>query len=359
MKYKEVVFISFYDSFPITSGSSNVTTTFFLNCPIKKKILYKFSTNKKIIKNKKIINIYIKNESPFEKLKSILILVKKIFHKYYAKEKVLFILEGASSSIYSLITFLFLKKKYRNSLFVYHGHNVDLDIRKNFFTKIITYFSEKYIYQHFDLGTVVSKEDQLKIKKYYNVKSKIFENFIQKLNFKKKQKIEKYIIFSGSLNFKYNLLCFKKLIKLYFPLVLKIDANFKLVVTGNKYMPKEFERKYIINKGDLSFCNYKKIFKNSFCSIYPFTKSPGTKVKIIESLYNKKITLTNNEGLKGINADKKILIFRNPNEFNKKFHYLYNNYLKVQKIYDKNSKNIIQQYNAKKKIRNFFKSLQS
>ena len=71
MKYKEVVFISFYNSFPITSGSSNVSSTFFLNCPIKKKTLYKFGTDKKRIYNYKIVNIFLKKETKFEKLKKI------------------------------------------------------------------------------------------------------------------------------------------------------------------------------------------------------------------------------------------------------------------------------------------------
>lgn len=358
MKYKEVVFVSFFNSFPITSGSSNVTTTFFANCPIKNKTLFKVSSDKKRIKNNKIVNIFIKKETKLEKLKIIPILLKKIFKKYNQNKSVLFVFEGASSTIFSFILYFFLKKKYTNSFFVYHGHNVDLEIRKNFIIKAITYFTEKYIYKSFDITTVVSKEDQLKIKKYYKVKSKIFENFVQDLNLKK-QNIKKYIIFSGSLNFKYNLSCFKNLINFYFPHILKIDKNFKLFVTGNKFIPATLNKDYIVNKGDLKFNVYKTLLQDSFCSVYPFEKSPGTKVKIIESLYNKKITMTNKYGVKGINSNKQILIFNNPSEFEKKFQYLYQNYSTIQKSYTKNSKNIIKQYDAKKKIRYFFRKLQS
>ena len=60
-----------------------------------------------------------------------------------------------------------------------------------------------------------------------------------------------------------------------------------------------------------------------------------------------------------ITKNKQILIFNNPSEFEKKFQYLYQNYSTIQKSYTKNSKNIIKQYDAKKKIRYFFRKLQS
>ena len=76
---------------------------------------------------------------------------------------------------------MLLKKRLKNLKFIYHSHNIEYLLRRkknNFLISFLTKYFEKYVASKFDIFTSVSSIDQKKIKKLYNINSKILSNGI-------------------------------------------------------------------------------------------------------------------------------------------------------------------------------------
>ena len=82
---------------------------------------------------------------------------------------------------------------------MYHGHNVEYEIRKMKNSKIIqliTKYLEKKVFSICDYATTVSNHDRRVIRKLYNINSIVFFNGISKkkdLIFQKKKFMKKII----------------------------------------------------------------------------------------------------------------------------------------------------------------------
>jgi len=138
------IIISFYNSYPVTSGSSAVTTAFYKSWPSNKK-LFMMNHEKKVSK-KNIHNFKIKSNNSFVKL--ICLIPYLIFiYKEIKNSKIKYIIfEGASWTGFIYISYVFFKIFRPNAKFIYHAHNVDFFFRqKNFFISKISFFFEKRI----------------------------------------------------------------------------------------------------------------------------------------------------------------------------------------------------------------------
>ena len=95
------------------------------------------------------------------------------------KNKII-VIEGASWVGYSLLFFILCKIFIKKITVIYHSHNIEYDIRikknSNIIIVLITKYFEKLIFKFSNFATVVSKVDQKRIKKLYNLKSYILEN---------------------------------------------------------------------------------------------------------------------------------------------------------------------------------------
>ena len=172
---------------------------------VGQKKLFQISHIKKI-NNNNIKTIFIKKETPINK---ILNLPKLIFNIYkylrFSKNKFV-IIEGASWIFYSFITIFFLKLMLHDCKIIYISHSIESEIRKKYSNKFIyflTKFLENLVFKISNYSTSVS----IKEKKYLNFikKTIIFPNAIninEKLT--KKKSYQSYIIYSGSYLYKPN-----------------------------------------------------------------------------------------------------------------------------------------------------------
>ena len=177
MTIKKTIFISFYNSYPITSGASAVTTSTFLNWP-GKKILFQLNHEKNKGRND-IHNYKIPNNSPLTKFFFLISFAFFILRKTKNEKISYIVFEGASWSGYSYIIQKILKNFLKNTKYIYHSHNIDYLFRKkNFWVKIISFFCEKKILENFDISTSVSKDDQKKFMKIFGVKTLLLPNGI-------------------------------------------------------------------------------------------------------------------------------------------------------------------------------------
>jgi len=152
------IIISFYNSYPVTSGSSAVTTAFYKSWPSNKK-LFMMKQEKKI-SNKNIHNFKIKSNNSFVKLKCLIPYLIFIYKEIKNSKIKYIIFEGASWTGFIYISYVFFKIFRPNAKFIYHAHNVDFFFRqKNFFISKISFFFEKRILNKFVFSTAVSKND--------------------------------------------------------------------------------------------------------------------------------------------------------------------------------------------------------
>ena len=347
-----VYFISFYNSYPITSGASNVTTNFYKYCPYKKKLF--LINHEKNFKDKNVINFKPMFNNPFFKF---LVLFRYLYVliKYIKKDKPkIIVFEGASWIGYSLLFYLILKLNFKKISFIYHSHNIEFDIRrKNYFLGKLTYVFEKIMINNIDKFTVVSKTDQRWIFKLYKKKVSILKNGVV---FSKLHKLEKknVILFSGSLEFSENKIAFKKFYKIVHPLIKSKYKNFKIIVTGNKSIITED----VIQTGVLNYSKYKKLLRKTKVCIYPFRKGPGTKIKVIEALCYDIPVLSNKYGYQGIDLkNKNKLIFKNKLELKNKLNLILKNKkaTSFKTIFEEAKKN----FNMKTISNDFFNKLQN
>ena len=219
--------ISFFKITNPYSGASEVSSDFFKNIPNPKKLI-QFSNHFKIKKN--IISIQATNK--FQKIFKLFQVANILINITNKKKKNFIIFEGASWVGYTFIVYQLIKKKLKNSVFIYHAHNVEYLLRKqkeNFIISLLTKYFENYIANKFDIFTSVSDLDKKDTKKLYKIKSQIFTNGIN-LNYdiKKINPIKlkyQYVLFSGSIQYLPNFDALKILVEQIMPKVLKKNQN--------------------------------------------------------------------------------------------------------------------------------------
>ncbi len=305
----KIIVASFFPIYPVTFGSSVVISSFFENLPVRDKTLYQISSQKRQINNKKVKSIFLLSNYKLLKLFSVLILIKNIFFEIYSsKNRNILFIEGASWIGYSFLLILFLKIFSLNVKIIYRGHSIEYEIRKknsNFLISGLSFIFERFVYRNSFISTSVSKLEMKKVRRYYNVKTRLFPNIINfnEKKIKKKEFIKKYILYSGSYDYQPN----KKAIdRLYFdimPKLIKKNPNILLILTGSKNIP--HKANWLKNLGLVSKSRYISILRNSLCLVVPTNEGYGTRVKIIEALCHGTIVVSSKVGIEGISYDKK------------------------------------------------------
>lgn len=319
--------VCFYEASTGGHGSAEVSKSLYECLPKKNSKLFE-------IKKKKLFSClesykinYLEN---IYKLFYILIIIsqlKKFISKYNKK---VIIIEGASWIGYTYIFFKIIRFFFPKILTIYHAHNIEYDVRKkrnNFIISFITKIIEKKVYKLINFSTAVSEEDQKRLKKLYNVNAYIFQNGInkQRLLLRKPEFSlpEKYIIYSGSYSYKFNKITINKIIYRIMPLILKKFRDVKLIITGKDF-PKEKFIKYnfIKNYKNLEKKELNYLIKKSLFMFTPMSSSPGTKLKVIETLLLGANLITSRSGIKGIKFVKSENLFIYSN-INKMYQYIY------------------------------------
>ncbi len=304
--------ITFFDSYPPKTGSGIVCTDFFKSWPVLKKKLFQFSSKKK---NSHLIEtiLIFKNRAIY-KLINLPILVIKIIKYFQGEKKKILILEGPSWIFYSFFVIFIFKALYRDIFIIYRSHSIEYEIRKNnsnFFITILTKYFENYVVNNCNISTSVSKIEKKKFKKYYNCETYLFPNSLdierlKKIKVNKLNNIpDKFIIFSGSYDYKPNKIAINFIIDKILPNLRK--QNIKLVLTGNHN--KKFDNKNVYNLGFISINKLKYLQQKSICLIVPIFEGYGTRIKILESLIWGNRIISTKKGIEGINYENNKNIF--------------------------------------------------
>jgi hypothetical protein len=349
------IFVAFYKVYPSYSGVSEVSGNFFKYWPTRKKFFY-FPYNL-LNKNNffllKMLSFFLK----ILFLLKIFLLIK--FNELRKSKKNLIIIEGASWIFFSYIFFILCKLFLNNIRIIYHSHNIEYEVRshkKNFFITFITKNLEKKIFQN-TISTVVSDIDQKKIYNYYNVKPYVLLNGInEKIIIKKKVQKNFQIIFPGNVEYYFNYISINNLINIIIPKLCKRFPKIKFIITGSNKNYLNIQKKNISFSGFLNKKKYLNILQNSNLLIYPATKAPGTKFKIIESLCHGIIIITTKDGLKGINIIKNsqsVLIYKNYKQLETLVTRCFNNLENIKKNACKHAK-LYQKIYSFKNINNQF-----
>lgn len=316
------IFIAFFKVYPSYTGASKVSKNFYKYWPTRKKFYY-FSykgVHSKSYFFKKIIFFFLKLLFLF------IIFLKIKFKEIKKSKKNLIIIEGASWVFFSYIFLILCKTFLKNIKIIYHSHNIEYEVRsnkKNLFIILITKILEKLVFKN-TISTTVSIIDQKKIIKYYKIKPYVLMNGIHHdITIKKKNKKNLQIIFPGNVEYYFNYLSIKKLLKII-PKLIKKFPKIKFILTGSDKTYYNFKNKNIKFTGILNNKKYINTLHKSDLLIYPATKSPGTKFKIIESLCYGLIIITTKQSLKGIN------LIKNTNSI-----FVYKNYKQLEKIMTK------------------------
>jgi hypothetical protein len=358
-KKKGFALICFYEASEGGHGSAEVTNSLYECLPIENRKLFEIK-KKKIFKFLEYCNFnYLEN---IYKFFYIILLFNKLKKFLYRYDKKIIIIEGASWIGYSYFFIKLVNLFYSKVTLIYHAHNVEYELRKKKNGFLVSFLSkklEKNVYKLANFATVVSDTDQKKIKKLYNIKSYIFPNGINKkrlLTKKFKFKIpEKFIIFSGSYSYFYNKLAIDKIIYDIMPKILKKHKEIKLIITGKDFPKDQFKDYSFVN----NFLNLDKrelnyLIKKSEFMLTPMVKSPGTKLKIIETLLLGANLITSREGIRGIKIIKSnnLIIYSNPKELFNRVNYLLQNKKKIT-----NNKQYYKYYLMENIVRSFFKKI--
>ncbi len=354
-KYNFIV-INFFRVTNPYSGASEISYNFFKNIPSKNKKLIQLSNIKQ--KENKIETIIAR--SKFEKIFKIFEMAKLTKQYFKNKKYPVIIIEGASWVGYTFLFYFILKRKLKNSKFIYHSHNIEYLLRKqknNYFISILTRYFENYIAKTFDIFTCVSNSDKKKIKEIYNIKSELLINGINIPNIRKIKKKEfkfNYIFFCGSIEYMPNNEALDILINKIMPLVSKKNSKIKLVVSGNKKIP--YKQKNLINIGFVSKIKYYSYLKGASLFVNPMKTAFGSQVKMISALVFGKTIIASKKATLGLdinNKFNKIFIANDHKEFAKLI--LKNIYSK--KINKINSKFYSNKYSFKNITKNFVKKI--
>ena len=302
MSKPKTAFVTFFPIKPDTMGSSAVVNSRFDNWPYDKKI-FQMSHLKKI-NNRKVETIYIKRESPINKIIKLTELIFKVICYLRKSKKKIIIIEGASWIFYSFTVIFFLKFFFSKSKIVYISHSIESEIRKNYSNKFIyflTKYLEKLVLKFSDLSTSVSLEEKKKIKILYGANTVLLPNAISIKNFTKKRQIKNdYIIYTGSYAYKPNKDAIDYLNNQIMPILSKKIPDLKLVLTGGG-----FNKKYpwLINKDVVSKENLHNLVFFSKCLCVPLKFGSGTRIKIIEALCIGAIVISSKKGIEGIKLE--------------------------------------------------------
>jgi hypothetical protein len=361
MIQSKTAFVTFFPIKPDTMGSSAVVNSRFINWPTSKK-LFQISHVKKI-NNKKIQTIFIKKETPLNKIFSLPEMTIKIFQYLKKSDKKNLVLEGASWIFYSFFIIFFLKIFLPKINIIYISHGIESDIRKkysNILIFTITKFIERLVFKFADLATSVSSKDKIKIKKLYGEDTRLLPNGISLEKFIKKKKIKNdYIIYTGSYLYKPNRDSIDFLNKDIMPKLIKIFPNIKLVLTGGGYK-KKFP--WLINKDIVTKKELYNLIFFSKCMSVPLMFGYGTRIKIIEALSIGAVVISTKKGIEGIKLNNKNppFIISDMNLFIKKIIEVIQNNKKLKKksIIEKNyylkeysMKNILNKFINENKIK--------
>jgi hypothetical protein len=319
--------VCFYEASTGGHGSAEVSKSLYECLPKKNSKLFE-------IKKKKIFSYlenykfnYLENIYKFFYILIIINQLKKFISKYNKK---IIIIEGASWIGYTYIFFKIIKIFFPKILTIYHAHNIEYDVRKkrnNHIISFITKIIEKNVYKLINFSTAVSEEDQKRLKKLYNVNAYIFQNGINKnrLLLRKPEfdLPKKYIIYSGSYSYKFNKITINKIITKIMPVILKKFKDVKLIITGKDF-PKEKFIKYnfIRNYKNLEKKELNYLIKKSLFMFTPMNNSPGTKLKVIETLLLGANLITSKSGIKGVKFVKSNNLFIY-SSINKMYQYIY------------------------------------
>jgi len=304
-----VALIGFYQIKNSYSGASEVSASLFDSIKCKKKKIFEIKNSNIDFRNEKINYIF---NSLFLKPIKIIILILKIYNFLKKNKNQLVIIEGCSWIGYSFFLLKILKILFKNIKIIYHGHNIEYEIRQlknNKIISLLSKFLEKKIYSQSNYATVVSRYDQKKIKKLYNLDSIIFKNGISKNrlkikkinNFKKKD----YIIFSGNYFYLPNQIAIKTLLYNILPIINNRFPYIKLIITGTNLPDEITNNNKVIFMPKLKKTNLNYLVKKSICTILPLTNSPGTKLKVIESLMLGNPIIASKHSFKGIEIKSK------------------------------------------------------
>ena len=356
IKYN-VALIGFYQIKNAYNGASEVSLSLYDSIAAITKKIFEIKNPNFFFKNEKLVN-YI-NSIFLKPIKIIyqIFLVKKFFKN---KNKKLIIIEGASWIGYSYFFIKVLKIVMPEAVIIYHAHNIEYEIRKLKHNKLIVVISkyfEKKVYQDSNYATAVSEIDQKKIHKLYKVSSTVFYNGISKNRIKigeGKKKKYKYIIFSGNYFYYPNQIAIQKLTKIISTLINKKFSDLKLIITGSELPGKIFDNKNIIFKKKINKPTLNYLIKNSICTILPLIKSPGTKLKVIESLLLGNIIIGSKHAFRGIDCESTNPPFTFKN-FNNIIYYL-NLITKNPQYYNYKSTKQIKKYKKKYLMENIWKN---
>lgn len=352
--------VCFYEASIGGHGSAEVSNSFFECLPKKDSKLFEIKKKKIFIFLEKYkFNIF----ENIYKLLYIYIIVKKlkIFIKKYKKKIV--IIEGASWIGYTFVFLKTIKLFFPKVIIIYHSHNIEYDVRKkrnNMFISFISKIIEKVVFQEVNFSTVVSYEDKKRIKKLYNINTYIFQNGINKKRLLlKKPKFhlpEKYIIYSGSYSYKFNEITINEIILKIMPLIINKFRDIKLIITGKDFPKDKFSKHNFIKSYqnlDKKELNY--LIKKSLFMFTPMKKSPGTKLKVIETLLLGANLITSRQGIKGVKfiKSKNLFIYSNTKQMYRYIFYFIKNYKKLKKNYTVN-KYYSKNYLMENILSNFF-----
>tara|TARA_B110000483_G_scaffold238297_1_gene314643 strand:+ start:191 stop:1282 length:1092 start_codon:yes stop_codon:yes gene_type:complete len=302
-KFK-TAFITFFPVIPDNMGSSAVVNSRFKSWPYVKK-LFQISHVKKINKHK-IKTIFIKKESPINKIIKLPELIFQIFQFLKKTKNKVIIIEGASWIFYSFVVLFSLKILLPNSKIVYISHSVESEIRKKYSSVLIYYltkFLERFVFKYSSISTSVSRLEKKKIKKLYNHETVLYRNAITIRNQNNKKKIEgDYIIYCGSYKYRPNKNAIDYLNDKIMPSLIKKIPNLKLVLTGggfNKNLPWLINKEIVPKKDLYNLIYYAK------CMCVPLKFGSGTRIKIIEALSLGAIVISTKKGIEGIELKNK------------------------------------------------------
>ena len=179
MKKNKTAFVTFFPIKPDTMGSSTVVNCRFNCWPYEKKIFQISHLNK--TNNKRIETIFIKKETPINKIFKLPEVILKIKRYFSNSKKKLIIIEGASWIFYSFIIIFFFKFFQSKIKIIYISHSIESEIRKKYSNTLIyflTKFLEKLVFKYSDLSTSVSLREKKKIKSLYNMNTILLPNGI-------------------------------------------------------------------------------------------------------------------------------------------------------------------------------------
>tara|TARA_A100001011_G_C14312961_1_gene846526 strand:+ start:128 stop:1204 length:1077 start_codon:yes stop_codon:yes gene_type:complete len=303
MDQKKTAFITFFPINTNNMGSSTVINSRYKSWPQKKKIFQLSHIN--CFKSRDIETIYIKKETPFNKLINLHRIINSAY-KFLRKGKSnILVIEGASWIFYSFCTLMFFKLFLPSTKIIYISHSIEYEIRKkysNFFIYGLTFLLEYIVLHSANISTSVSKIEKKRIYNLYKKKTHIFPNGINiKKNFSKRILKNNYIIFIGSYSYKPNKNAINYLNNILMPEILKEFPDLKLVLTGGGY-----KRKFpwLINKGIVTKKTLYNLISYASCMCVPLEFGSGTRIKIIEALILGCVVLSTKKGIEGIDILK-------------------------------------------------------